>query len=307
MVSRSALMKQVFDAIKRAALSNLPVLITGESGVGKELVAGELHRLSRSRSGALVPINCGALPGELAESELFGHVRGAFTGATSMSKGAFVAAENGTLFLDEIGELPTMLQPKLLRALETLQVRPVGATQSRRVNVRLVAATHQNLQAMASEGRFRNDLIFRIDVLRIDIPALRERPEDIEVLAYCLLQRHEFSKSIDAEAFELLRAYDWPGNIRELRNVLLRAAVSAQHTITKQNISNALPRAVSTRVTARCFKSAGFEFVGDILKANGGNRKATYDSLRVPKSTFYRWLRQGKIPDVRGAIDPLAE
>jgi transcriptional regulator with GAF, ATPase, and Fis domain len=207
------------------------VLITGESGSGKELVARELHRLSAHASGPFVPINCAALPENLVESELFGHERGAFTGAVSTRKGAFESADRGTLFLDEIGELPLTAQAKLLRVLEDHTVMRVGSTRGITVNSRVLAATNRNLEAAVREGNFREDLLYRINVHQLKVPPLRERREDIALLAERFLEEtcRRFGllpKSISGEARELLVAWDWSrNNVRELRNVIERMVV----------------------------------------------------------------------------------
>ena len=219
---RSPPMRVLFSRMLRLEGSLVPVLVDGESGVGKELVARALHDRSKVASGPFQAVNCGALPRELVASELFGHRRGAFTGAHEAREGAFQAADGGTLFLDEIGELPLDVQPVLLRALETSEVRPVGSNESRRVQVRIVAATNRDLAEEINAGRFRADLFYRLAVVRLGVPSLRDRPEDVPLLA------DEFASSIGvtlpADVREKIAARPYPGNVRELRNVVLSYA-----------------------------------------------------------------------------------
>ena len=281
------------------ATGDLPVLITGESGVGKEVIAGLLHGSGSRATGRLVALNCAALPEALAESELFGHVRGAFTGAGRDYDGVFVKASGGTLFLDEIGELSPALQAKLLRVLETMLVRPVGGLTERAIDVRLVSATNQDLDAMCQRGEFRSDLLYRIDVHSLDIPPLRERPEDLAALVPSLLARHAGDARVGATGMKALLQHSWPGNIRELRNVLVRAAASAQGTlIGVEHVHAAIFRRRWQRAPL-ALRANAYDFATDMLARNNGNRKATYDQLGVSKSTFYRWLRRGSVQDTR--------
>ncbi len=228
---RSVAMQAVFKAIGRAARSPHAVLIGGESGTGKELVARILHEQSDRSAGPFVPVNTAAIPAELLEAELFGHSRGAFTGAVQASPGRFRAADGGTLFLDEIGEMPLLLQAKLLRALERQEFYPVGGRSLVRTDARIVAASNRDLSAEVRAGRFRGDLYYRLCVLTIDLPPLRERTEDIPLLAGWLLERHADDgprRVLSDEALDWLRRQDWPGNVRELENALIRAATFAQ-------------------------------------------------------------------------------
>jgi len=228
-VGRSPAMKRVFDLIRKVGPSSAPVLVTGESGTGKELVAQAIHALSTRRGDGLVPVHCGAIPEDLLESELFGHVKGAFTGAIGSRTGRFRLADGGTIFLDEIGEMSPRFQVKLLRVLEDGTFEQVGGTATQRVDVRVVAATHRDLQAMADKGDFRSDLLYRLDVVTIRIPALRERREDIPLIAdhflSILARRGGPRFELSPEAASCLSAYDWPGNVRELRNVIERAVL----------------------------------------------------------------------------------
>ena len=219
MTGTAAAMLRLFTIISRLDGSLIPALVLGESGVGKELVARAIHEGSRVASGPFVAVNCGALPRELAASTLFGHRRGAFTGAVATRKGAFVAAEDGTLFLDEIGELPLDLQPALLRALETGEIAAVGEDTPRRVHVRVLAATNRDLPERVRAGQFREDLYFRLAVVTLGVPALRDRREDIPVLAR-VFARQEGAPDLDDDVIEELSRRDFPGNVRELRNAV---------------------------------------------------------------------------------------
>ncbi len=218
MVGASLAMRRVFATLARLEGSLVTVLVGGESGVGKELVARALHEGSLAE-GPLVNVNCGAIPRDLVGSELFGHTRGSFTGAAQARKGAFECADHGTLFLDEIGELPLEMQPVLLRALETGEVRPIGADAARHVQVRVIAATNRDLEAEVRAGRFREDLYYRLAVVKLSLPSLRERPEDIEPLARQFAE-HVGLGALSAPLIEQLKARAWPGNARELRNVI---------------------------------------------------------------------------------------
>jgi anaerobic nitric oxide reductase transcription regulator len=228
----SAAARRVVDDVALVAATSLPVLIVGETGVGKELVAAQVHAMSPRRDRPLVAVNCAALPHELAESELFGHVRGAFTGATAERAGKFELADNATLFLDEIGELPLTLQPKLLRAFQQGEVQRVGSDRVVRVDVRIVTATNRDLEAEVAAGRFRADLYHRLAAYPLCVPPLRERLDDLPILADHLLRQHQRRMGVpeavlDAGVLPALRAYSWPGNVRELDNVLARAMLRA--------------------------------------------------------------------------------
>ena len=228
LVGESVAMREAFAILERVAPADVTVLIEGESGTGKELAARGVHDLSSREKGPYVVFDCGSVPADLAESELFGHKRGAFSGATADRLGAFQSADGGTLFLDELGELPLELQPKLLRALETGEVRPVGEDKSRKVNVRIVAATNRDLHAEVHRGRFRGDLLYRLEVVRVRMPPLRSRPEDMVPIATRLFEGHlPEDDRIEGENLQRLMAYGWPGNVRELRNTLLRAVTLA--------------------------------------------------------------------------------
>jgi two-component system response regulator AtoC len=226
-------MQEIFRTITKIADYKTTILVTGESGVGKELVARAVHHRSSRRGGPFVAVNCGAIPENLLESELFGHRKGAFTDAVQDRRGLFEEATNGTLFLDEIGELPLALQVKLLRVLEDEKIRRVGDTKDLQVDVRIVAATHRDLTAETKAGRFREDLFYRLNVLHIHCPPLRERREDIPLLIDHFLARNNARlgtriRGLDTEARRLLYEYSWPGNVRELENTIERAMVLAE-------------------------------------------------------------------------------
>ena len=224
-IGESKQMKDVFAKIQRAAPVDSTVLILGESGTGKELVAQALHHNSGRKKGPFVAVNCAAVPATLVESELFGHVRGAFTGATDRRMGRFEQADGGTLFIDEIGDFELGLQAKLLRVLETLTVTPVGGHEDRKVDVRVLAATSRDLRKMVEAGTFREDLFYRLNVVTITLPALRQRLDDVPILVDHFLreiteQKHTAPRRMSAEVMRRFQAYRWPGNVRELRNVL---------------------------------------------------------------------------------------
>ena len=246
-VTRAAVMQPVLRAAEKAASSTIPVLIEGESGTGKELIARAIHGSSARRAMPFVAVNCGALPENLVESILFGHEKGAFTGATEKHAGKFVEADGGTLFLDEIGELPLAAQVKLLRALQQGEVEPVGGRKPVKVDVRIVSATHRDLIAEVKEGRFREDLFYRLHVFPISVPPLRNRPEDIPELARHFLTRFSAEEGkrvrmINGEAMALLTAHRWPGNVRQLENAIFRAIVLAE---SEEIGANDLPQIVA--------------------------------------------------------------
>ncbi|MEZ6186962.1 MAG: sigma-54 dependent transcriptional regulator [Planctomycetota bacterium] len=229
MVAESPAMKEVLETLNLVAPTDLTVLIEGQSGVGKELVANRLHELSQRAQGAFVALNCGAIQESLLESELFGHVKGAFTGAHQDHSGLFAAADGGTLFLDEIGEMNLDLQVKLLRVLERSEFRPVGGSKLVKVDVRVVAATNKRLADEVQAGRFREDLYYRLNVIHIEVAPLRERPADVPALVEAFLATHLHKglpqRSMSAGALQALQAYAWPGNVRELRNVIERCMI----------------------------------------------------------------------------------
>ncbi len=241
-VGSSKMMQEVFKTVAKVAKSSITVLITGESGSGKEVIARAIHNYSDRREKPFVAVNCAALPGNLLEAELFGYEKGAFTGAVSSKKGLFEQANGGTIFLDEIGELPLPLQAKLLRVLQEKEIRPIGSERSKKVDVRVIAATNRNLEEEVKKGTFREDLYFRLNIVKIELPPLRERKEDIVPLAHHFIKRFskEFKlppKELSADAVDFLLSYHFPGNVRELENMILRAMVlSPSNLITAEDL-----------------------------------------------------------------------
>lgn len=230
MIGRSRAMRDVFERIEKVSKSDSTILIMGPSGTGKELVAAAIHKLSPRASKSRISVNCGAIPSELLESELFGHVKGAFTGAISNRKGRFELAQNGTIFLDEIGDMPQLLQVKLLRVLQERVIEPVGSAETLPIDVRVIAATHRDLEKAVQEGKFREDLFYRLNVIPIKMPALKERREDIPLLISHFLDRFVSADRSNEISFapitmDLLMGYDWPGNVRELENVIERLVI----------------------------------------------------------------------------------
>jgi two-component system response regulator PilR (NtrC family) len=230
MIGRSRAMREVFERIEKVARTDSTILIMGPSGTGKELVASAIHKLSSRAQKNRVSVNCGAIPGELLESELFGHIKGAFTGAISNRKGRFELADNGTIFLDEIGDMPQLLQVKLLRVLQERVIEPVGSSENLPIDVRVIAATHRDLEKSVQEGKFREDLFYRLNVIPIKMPALKERREDIPLLISYFLDRFVSADRSNEIFFapltmDLLMGYDWPGNVRELENVIERLVI----------------------------------------------------------------------------------
>jgi DNA-binding NtrC family response regulator len=242
-IGRHPRMQAIFDVIRRVAPTGVTVLITGESGTGKELVAQAIHSQSRRHAQRLVPVHCGAIPEELLESEMFGHERGAFTGAVSSRVGRFKLADGGTIFLDEVGDMSTKLQVKLLRVLENGQFEPVGGVSTQQVDVRIVAATNRNLEEAVADKQFREDLYYRLRVVPIEVPPLRARREDIPLLIEWFLNQLHSAKglprfTVSPEAMTILTAYQWPGNVRELKNLLEQLVVlgPADQVIRPENL-----------------------------------------------------------------------
>ncbi|MCA9583000.1 MAG: sigma-54-dependent Fis family transcriptional regulator, partial [Myxococcales bacterium] len=265
-VGKSVAMRRVMELVERVAPSPSSVLLTGESGVGKEMVARALHRISPRSVGPFVAINCGALPEALMESELFGHRKGAFTGATQDKDGLFRAAHGGTLLLDEIGELPSALQVKLLRVLQERQVRPVGDEHSYDFDVRIIAATNRDLEGDVASGAFRQDLFYRLNVIRIEIPPLRERVEDIAVLAKHFLAKHSLLQgknlSFSQEALRWICSQPYPGNVRELENFVERAVtMTLSGEVSLDDIPEARERDPRTSLGAPVIPEGGLDLV----------------------------------------------
>jgi DNA-binding NtrC family response regulator len=301
MVGRSPVMVQLFDMIRRLAPHARTVLVTGETGVGKELVAKALHRLGPRKNKRFVAVNCSAVVETLFESELFGHVRGAFTGATDHKQGLFEAAHGGTIFLDEIGELPLPVQAKLLRVLETGEVQRVGSLEAKTVDVRVIAATNRHLEDNIRAGTFRSDLYYRLNVMELDIPPLRERVEDIPYLTAAFVRRmaKSFSKPITGltpAAERLLTDAEWPGNVRQLRNVIERACLLCEgHLINERDIASA----IGGRQTLAPDEPAGpplpppgKDEVAQALSETGGNKALAARRLGISRRALYRLLEK---------------
>ena len=302
LVGTSPRMRALHRTIQSLRHNESHVLIQGESGTGKELVARAVHASSRRAAGAFVPVDCGALPESIIESELFGHERGAFTGALGAS-GLFRMAHGGTLFLDEIGEIPPGVQSKLLRALQYKEVRPVGATQPVAVDLRLVSATHRDLSRMVEEGAFRQDLFYRLNVVRIEIPPLRERAEDVPLLVHHFLEKHRRAGSdiegIEDEALDRLVRHDWPGNVRELENVIESALALARGPrlrasdlpLPRRPAASPLPPPGEHEIplSLEAYERCALERA---LASAGGDAALAARRLGIGRSTLYRKLAQ---------------
>jgi DNA-binding NtrC family response regulator len=294
--------RRVVEAVERLGAGQQPVLIQGETGTGKELVARGLHESSPCRTGPFEPLNCGAIPRELAESELFGHAEGAFTGAGRERRGAFERADGGTLFLDEIGEMPLELQPKLLRVLEEGVVQRIGEDRRRPVAVRVLAATNRDLTVEAERGRFRLDLYHRIAVELIRLPPLRDRLDDLPLLVQHFLELEAgkgVSVALEPRLLDALRKQPWPGNVRELRNVVRRLLDRCCEPSSRVELESVLEPVTATTAPAglvSCLRRPMREIRREIyllnLRACGGNRSAAAAALEVPKSTFFDHLRE---------------
>ncbi|MBI5495660.1 MAG: sigma 54-interacting transcriptional regulator [Deltaproteobacteria bacterium] len=306
-------MKEIFRKIDKVAGTDISVLVTGETGTGKELIARELHRRSSRARGPLVVINCGAIPENLLESELFGHVRGAFTGAVNTRMGKFQSADKGTLFLDEIGEMPLNLQVKILRALQERVVVKVGDTRPEPVDIRVVAATHRNLEADIKGGKFREDLYYRLNVVQLHLPPLRERGEDIVTIARYLLQKHARevgakAKGFSPECVAALRKGTWPGNIRQLENRIKRAVVLAEKAmLSPEDMDLGAQDMAPLKPLVDAKDDFERRYINDALARNGGNRTQTARDLGVDPRTIYRHLERERAEKVaRGeAVAPL--
>jgi two-component system response regulator AtoC len=309
-VGHSQKMKEVFGLIYKLCKVDTTVLIRGENGTGKELVARAIHYNSPRKGGSFMAINCGAIPEALMESELFGHEKGAFTGAVERKIGKFQMANNGTLFLDEIGELKPEMQVKLLRVLQEKKFTPVGGTREVKTNTRIIAATNRNLEKMMEDASFREDLFYRLNVMPIFLPPLRDRTDDIPALVQHFIKKlgpqHNASiTSISAEALELLKKYRWPGNIRELENVIERAfIVENSNQITAASLPDNVREVKETTQKSGTFGYAGpldfdafkdqmeKDFIISALKANNGRINQTVAQANIPKNTLLRKIRK---------------
>ena len=305
-------MKRIFEVIESVADTRATVLVTGESGTGKSLIARAIHRESNRGNGPFVEVACGALPEMLLESELFGHVKGSFTGATSDKIGKFKQADSGTLFLDEIATAPLSMQVKLLRVLQDLEFEQVGGTKTFRVDTRVVCATNTNLQQAVADGVFRQDLLFRINVINLEIPPLRERVSDIPQLARHFLAKVSSDTGKDVHditpgALEILQRHRWPGNVRELQNVIERSVLLGQGDVLDESdlpndLASGVP-AVMPRAAGKTLKEAleGPEraIILEVLEANDWNRNVTADVLGINRTTLYKKMKRLGLEDGR--------
>jgi DNA-binding NtrC family response regulator len=319
-VGTSEALRATLDVVRRVAETDATVLIIGESGVGKELIARALHYNSVRAERAFVAVNCGALPEELLESELFGHVRGAFTGAVRERMGRFEAADGGTLFLDEIGDMSPKLQVKLLRVLQEREFEPVGSSRSRRVDVRIVAATNQNLERLIAERRFRQDLYFRLSVVPIEVPTLRERREDIPELVEHLLQiqRRDYPeiRGLTEGAMKALLEYDWPGNVRELEGLVERLVILKRtgwigeedlpRRLRERIVQPSRTALAASGVDLRSFiDSIETDLILQALERTGWNKNRAAQLLQVKRTTLVEKIRAKGLlpPEPRGSED----
>ncbi|MBS0170029.1 MAG: sigma-54-dependent Fis family transcriptional regulator [Nitrospira sp.] len=298
----SAAWQRVRTSISQVAPSQAPVLIQGETGCGKEVVARLLHAQSRRAAGPCIAVNCGAVSRELLESELFGYEKGAFTGATAAKPGLIAAAEGGSLFLDEVGEMPGPMQVSLLRFLDRSEYRPVGSTRTLRADVRILCATNRDLQELVLQGRFRDDLLYRINTITLKVPPLRERPEDIAPLATLMLETLRLpgtaTRAFTADGLTALTAYPWPGNIRELRNVIERILLMSPHSgpITGEEVRHMLPDS-ATETTAADLRLLPLDeverfHIQGVLNASGGNKSKAAQILRIDYKTLLTKLKK---------------
>jgi len=303
MIGASDAMREIFALIRTVSESNSSVLITGESGTGKELVARTLHFAGARSARPFIPVNCTAFPEGLIESELFGHVRGAFTGAVTTKRGLFEEADGGTLFLDEIGDMSLGMQSKLLRVLQDHQIRPVGGNQNRPVDVRIIAATNRDLKEDVASGRFRKDLYYRLNVIPIDIPPLRERKDDIPLLAQLFLRKHggDRSFSLTPSAIQRLQRCTWEGNARELENVIERAIAFAKserlepsdlqlpddegYAPGTPDVGGFLDQALAMELTLGQLDDC---YITRVLEATNGNKARAAKILGINRRTLYR-------------------
>jgi len=302
-IGKSPVMQRVFELVERLKDSQVNLLLTGESGTGKDLLARTLHYHSSRGQAPFVPVNCAAIPEQLLESELFGYVQGAFTDARKDKKGLFVEAHGGTLFLDEVGELPVLLQVKLLRVIEDKEVRPLGATKGEKVDVRIIAATNRDLRRAVDEGKFRQDLFYRLNVVNVHLPPLRERPEDLPLLIQHFIEHSTQSsraRRLSAEALHILLNYPWPGNVRELENTLERALVLCRgEEITPVDLPAHLigskPQVTSLQdaLLRQCpLADIEREYILLALEFTEGKKKEAADLLGIDRKTLYRKLEE---------------
>jgi two-component system, NtrC family, response regulator HydG len=295
LIGQSAAMKRVFEAIETVGPTEATALITGESGTGKEVVARAIHAASPRRYNRLVVIHCGALAETLLESELFGHEKGAFTGAQYRKKGSFEVADGGSVFLDEIGDISLKTQTDLLRVLQEREITRVGSSQPIHVDFRCIAATNKNLETLVEEGKFRPDLYYRLNVFRIELPPLRERRDDIPLLVDHFLRKFSASMNkqvtrVSREAMDLLQAYDWPGNVRELENAVERAMVVAQESeLREKDFTLKLP---SSRPMSLTLEDAERAHILEVIEICGGNQTRAAELLDIDRVTLHNKLKK---------------
>ena len=297
-------MQEIFQLIEKVSKNRSTVLIQGESGTGKELIARAIHFNGPWAEKPFLPVDCSAIPANLVESELFGHEKGSFTGAQYSKKGLFRLAEGGTVFLDEIGELPRDVQPKLLRALQEREVKPVGGSKYIPIDVRIIAATNQNLEIAISESRFREDLFYRLNVVQIDVPPLRERRDDIPLLIQHFIEKYQKKqkdseiKRISSEALKMLMLYHWPGNVRELENVIERTfALEGREAIQVSDLPDYLIQQIPKNVppaetSLRSLREIEKDAIDRTLRAMNGDRSRAAKILKIDRTTLYRKMKR---------------
>ncbi|MFT7624111.1 MAG: transcriptional regulator with GAF, ATPase, and Fis domain [Myxococcota bacterium] len=291
-------MRAIYSKVDKLAATDISVLITGETGTGKELIAKEIHKRSNRAKGTFITLNCGAIPENLLESELFGHVRGSFTGAIATQIGKFEAADGGTLFLDELGEMPASLQVKLLRAIQERQIVRVGETRTREVDIRILAATNKDLAREVKEGNFREDLFYRLNVVNLHLPPLRDRGDDVVVIANYLLKRYakEFKskvKGFAADATRQIKRYEWPGNIRELENRIKKSIVFTDGALIRSESMDFEGDEFKTVLPLADAKEAfQKDYIDEVLRLNAGNRTKSARDLDVDPRTIFRHLEK---------------
>ncbi len=303
-IGQSVAIKKIFSEIEKAASTSATVLISGESGTGKELVARAIHYTGTRAASPFVPVNCGGIPESLLESELFGHVKGSFTGATETRAGFFQTADGGTIFLDEISDTGLAMQAKLLRVLQEKEVCMVGSSKTRTVDVRVLAATNKDLQMLVKKGIFREDLYFRLNVITIDLPPLRERGEDIVLLTYHFAAKfaRETGKPVPAfsdNALQVIKNYHWPGNIRELENVINRLVVMTDGDLIEVPDLPSLMRFSALRTSGfnRPLAEVELEYISNVLSTVGGNKTQAAEILGIDRKTLREKLKKFKLDD----------